>query len=94
MTFGQQLKYLRGAREVSQRQLAELLLMDPAYLSRIESDAPNHTPGNETIGRIIKVLELQQKDADALFVAAKRLPPDILTKLLERPRLFSRIRRA
>lgn len=68
--------------------------MDPAYLSRIESDVPNHTPGVETISRMIKALELQQKDADALFVAAKRLPPDILAKLIEQPKLFSRIRRA
>lgn len=94
MTFGQQLKYIRAAKEISQRQLAGRLEMDPAYLCRIESDVPDHTPSVDAIGRIVNALDLQQKDADALFIAAKRLPPDILTKLLDQPRLFSRIRRA
>lgn len=94
MKFGKQLKRLRAAREISQRELAERLEMDRAYLCRIESDTPNHTPGVETISRIIKALELHEQGADDLFIAAKRLPPDILAKLLEQPRLFSRIRRA
>lgn len=94
MKFGQQLRRLRTAREISQRELAGRLEMDRAYLCRIESDTPNYTPGVETISRIIKALELQEQDADDLFIAAKRLPPDILAKLLEQPRLFSRIRRA
>jgi transcriptional regulator with XRE-family HTH domain len=94
MTFGQQLKYFRSAREISQRRLAETLDVDPAYLSRVEHDQPYHVPNLETLNKIIKALDLQQKEADALFVAAKRLPPDVQAKLLERPQLFSRIRKA
>jgi len=94
MTFGQQLRILRAAQEISQRRLAERLQMEPSYLSRIENDAPNHTPNSDTITRITKALALQQKDSDSLFVAARRLPPDIFTKLIEQPKLFARIRRA
>ena len=94
MTFGQHLRYLRSAREVSQRQLAALLDMDPAYLSRVEHDHQQYVPNLDTLKRIVKALDLQQKDADGLFVAAGRLPPDVHAKLLQQPRLFSRIRRA
>lgn len=94
MSFGQHLRYLRSAREISQRQLAERLEMDPAYLSRVEHDHQQYVPNLGTLTRIIKALDLQQKDADGLFVAAGKLPPDVHAKLLEHPQLFSRIRKA
>jgi hypothetical protein len=68
--------------------------MDPAYLSRVEHDHQQYVPNLDTLKRIIEALDLQQKDADGLFVAAGKLPPDIHAKLLDQPRLFSRIRKA
>jgi len=68
--------------------------MDPAYLSRVEHDHQQYVPNLDTLKRIVKALDLQQKDADGLFVAARKLPPDIHTKLLDHPQLFSRIRKA
>lgn len=94
MTFGQHLRHLRAAREVSQRRLAQLLDMDAAYLSRVEHDHQQYVPNLDTLKRIVKALDLQQKDADGLFVAAGKLPPDIHAKLLRQPALFTRIRRA
>lgn len=81
------------ARGASQRGLAALLKMDAAYLSRIENNAPNHTPSAESIQRIIKALRLTQAEADALFTLASRLPPDIESKLLSKPQLFEKVRR-
>jgi transcriptional regulator with XRE-family HTH domain len=94
MTFGKHLRYLRAAREVSQRRLAELLDIHPAYLSRVERDHQQYVPNFDTLARIIKALDLQQKEADGLFVAAGKLPPDVHAKLLQQPQLFSRIRKA
>ena len=88
------MRYLRSAREVSQKRLAGLLDIDQAYLSRVENDHQQYVPNLETLKRIVKALDLQQKDADGLFVAARKLPPDVHAKLLEQPQLFSRIRKA
>lgn len=94
MTFGSKLKELRGLRGATQRGLAALLNMDAAYLSRIENDIPNHLPSTETIQKIIKALKLSRAESDALFTLAKRLPPDVESKLLSRPQLYERVRRA
>lgn len=78
---------------MSQRVLAQALDMDPAYLSRIESDTANHLPGVETIQRIIKALSLDRSDADQMFVLAKKLPPDVESKLISRPLLLDKVRK-
>lgn len=94
MTFGLKLKMLRGGRAVSQRALAETLKIDTAYLSRIETGAAVYTPNVETIQNISKALKLSRSEADELYVLANKLPPDIAEKLLSRPELFQRIRKA
>lgn len=68
--------------------------MNTGQLSRIENDYPDHVPGLSILHRIVKALDLQQKDVDGLFVAAGKLPPDVLDKLLNNPSLFTRVRRA
>lgn len=94
MTFGLKLKMLRGGRAVSQRSLADVLQVDTAYLSRIETDSSTYTPNVETIQKISQALDLSCSEADELYVLAHKLPPDISEKLLSRPQLFERIRRA
>ena len=93
MTFGHKLKSLRGVRVVSQKELAARLDMDTAYLSRIESDAPNHTPSATSIQRIVTALQLTRSEADELYVLAWKLPPDVETKLISKPRLLDKVRR-
>lgn len=82
------------ARGASQRALAALLKTDAAYLSRVEHDAPRHTPSIDTIQRIVKALRLTRAEADELYTLANHLPPDIESKLIAKPQLFERIRRA
>lgn len=82
------------ARGASQRGLAASLKMDTAFLSRIENDVLNYPPSVETIQRVIKALRLTQVESDTLFTLANRLPPDVENKLLSKPQLFERIRRA
>jgi len=94
MTFGDKLRALRMAKGASQRRLAGLLSMDPAYLSRIEHDVLNHLPSVEMIRRFVKALKLTQDEADDLYVLARHLPPDVEHKLLAKPQLFKRVRRA
>lgn len=94
MTFGRKLKALRVSGGLAQRELAALLQMDAAYLSRIENDAPNHMPGPTTIERMSKALKLERSEADELFALAGKIPPDVLSKMLARPALFERIRKA
>jgi len=94
MTFGRKLKSLRVSGGLAQRELAALLQMDAAYLSRIENDVPNHMPGPTTIERMVKALGLERGAADELFALAGKIPPDVLNKMLAQPKLFERIRRA
>lgn len=93
MTFGQKLKSLRGGRVVKQRELAALLDMDAAYLSRIENDVPNHLPSVPTIQRMAKALDLSMAEADDLYLLANRIPPDVEIKLITKPHLLNEVRK-
>lgn len=94
MTFGSTLREIRAARNITQRELAALIQMDAAYLSRIENDVPNHTPGPTTIDKMGKALGLKVREVDELYAQAGKVPPDVLKKLLAKPQLFAKIRRA
>lgn len=93
MTFGYKLKSLRGARVISQRELAEALEMDSAYLSRMENDVANHLPSVQSIERIAAALNLERAESDHLYVLANKLPPDVARKLISNPRLLDRVRK-
>lgn len=93
MTFGQKLKSLRVGRGVKQRELAALLDMDTAYLSRVENDLPNHLPSVPTIRRIAKALDLRMSEADELYILAKKIPPDVEIKLITKPHFLNEVRK-
>lgn len=93
MTFGQKLKAIRKRDNVTQQSLAAHLHMDTAYLSRIENDKRDHLPSVGMIERIVSGFDLTQEDADSLFIAAKKLPPDITAKLLSDPCLLDLVRK-
>jgi transcriptional regulator with XRE-family HTH domain len=61
--------------------------VSPSYLSRIErSHVP--PPSERTISRIARALAIEP---DELLAAAGRLPEDVASRLLRRPRLMARL---
>ena len=85
--FGDRLRRLRESQRLSVRRLARLVAVSPSYLSRIErSHVP--PPSERTIARIARALAIE---ADELLAAAGRLPEDVASRLLRRPRLMAKL---
>jgi transcriptional regulator with XRE-family HTH domain len=79
-TIGQRIKRERLARELTQRQLAEMVDVGVPHISKIEADREN--PGEPLLTRLADVFEL---DADELFLVARRLPDDLAEDLAADP---------
>lgn len=94
MKFGEQLQRLRRARGINQRDLAAMLEMDAAYLSRIENDQFDHLPSRETVERIVSALNLTPNDSDSLHVLARKIPADVEMILFEKPSIMRSVRSA
>jgi transcriptional regulator with XRE-family HTH domain len=79
--FGPLIRRHREAREISLREMASLLAVSPAFLSKVERDeAP--PPGEETIKQIARVLEL---DPDVLLARAGKISSDLSEIIRRRP---------
>jgi PAS domain S-box-containing protein len=74
MTFGQRLRELRKAKELTQRDLADRVGLSFTYLSKIENGAMP-PPRGKTITDLANALET---DADELFGLAKKVPSQFL----------------
>lgn len=85
--FGERLRRLREARRLSVRRLARLVAVSPSYLSRIER---NHVPppSERTIARIARALAVE---TDGLLATAGRVPEDVVSRVLRRPQLMTRL---
>mgnify|MGYP002621322606 FL=1 len=79
--FGAFIRRQREARQISLREMASLLAVSPAFLSKVERDeaAP---PGEENIKQIAKILDL---DADVLLARAGKVSSDLLDIIRSRP---------
>ena len=93
-SFGFKLRSLRGSRAITQRELSARKGIDTGLLSRMETGEARYLPNVETIQRLIRALDLSQSEADSLYVLARRIPPDVEDKILAKPELFARIRKA
>jgi transcriptional regulator with XRE-family HTH domain len=77
MTFGQAVSSARKKKQLSQKQLASMILKDdgnpisPQYLNDIERDRRN-PPGEYLLGQFAKVLELPE---EYLYFLANEIPP-------------------
>lgn len=90
MPFGRSLKRIRREKRVSQSALAELIDMDPGYLSRIENDKLGYNPSRDTVEKIIKKLKCTEAEGAELLGEAGRIDRDVekAAKLTnERPEL-------
>jgi transcriptional regulator with XRE-family HTH domain len=90
MTFGERLRELRKAKNLSQRALAEKVRINFTYLSKVESEKLDFAqyPSEELIRKLAKALGA---DVDELLLLAKKIPTDIRDRVIERPDAFRKI---
>jgi transcriptional regulator with XRE-family HTH domain len=90
MTFGERLRELRKAKNLSQRALADKVGINFTYLSKVESERLDFAqyPSEELIRRLAKALGA---DEDELLLLAKKIPTDIRERVIERPDAFRKI---
>lgn len=80
MTFGERLRELRKAQDISQRDLADRVKVDYTYVSKIETgDTP--PPSAETIHRMALALAADEQE---LMVLAGKISLDAYKELLQR----------
>ena len=87
MKFGERLRQLRQARNLSQRDLAEQVGVNFTYISKIENEKLDFAqfPGEELIRKLAKALEA---DEDELLILAQKIPEQIKKRVMERPDAF------
>lgn len=68
-TFGQKLRELRKAKNISQRELAEKVGVDFSYISKLENDRLP-PPAADTIVKICEILGIE---ADSLLVLTGKM---------------------
>lgn len=90
MTFGEQIRELRQAKTLTQRDLGSMVGVEFSYISKIENgkldfgDYPSET-------LIVKLAEALHADPDELLLLAKKIPPQIRQRVMERPEVFRKI---
>jgi transcriptional regulator with XRE-family HTH domain len=72
--FGAKVRQLRQEKGMTLRVLAEAAGVDFTYLSKIENDRLEYSPGVETIRDLAQALEV---DAMELLQLANKLPPEL-----------------
>lgn len=82
LTFGEQLKTIRESCQVSVRQLAKKLRVNPGYISKVERDI-EPPPSEKTIKKIAKQFQQSQ---DELLALAGKVSTEILNTILDRPK--------
>ena len=87
MTFGQRLRELRKARNLSQKTLADKVGINFTYLSKIENERLDFAqfPSEELIRKLAAALEA---DEDELLILAQKIPEQIKKRVMERPDAF------
>jgi transcriptional regulator with XRE-family HTH domain len=90
MTFGERLRELRKAKNLSQRALGDKVGINFTYLSKVESEKLDFAqyPSEDLIRKLAKALGA---DEDELLLLAKKIPTDIRDRVIERPDAFRKI---
>jgi transcriptional regulator with XRE-family HTH domain len=87
MTFGQRLRELRKALNLSQKALADRVGINFTYLSKIENERLDFAqfPSEELIRKLAAALEA---DEGELMILAQKIPEQIKKRVMERPDAF------
>jgi HTH-type transcriptional regulator, competence development regulator len=92
MTFGERVRELRKAKNLTLRDLAAKVKVNFTYLSKIENHKLDFGdyPGEGLIRKLAKVLGA---DEDELLLLAEKIPDDIRKRVVQRPDAFRKIAR-
>jgi len=87
MNFGERVRELRKAKNLSQREVADMIGLNFTYLSKIENGKLDFAsfPSEDTIRKLAKALD---GDEDELLLMAKKIPTEIRDRVIERPDAF------
>jgi transcriptional regulator with XRE-family HTH domain len=90
MRFGDRLRELRKAKGFTLRDLAGKVRVNFTYLSKVENERLDYGdyPSDDLIGRLAKALDA---DEDELLLLARKIPPQIKRRVLERPDAFRKL---
>lgn len=90
MQFGEKVRELRVAKNLSLRDLAKKLEVNFTYVSKIENQKLSFGdyPSEDLIRKIAKALGA---DADELLILADKIPKQIKKRVKERPDAFRKI---
>jgi HTH-type transcriptional regulator, competence development regulator len=90
--FGERLRELRKARNLSQRTLGSQVGVSFTYISKVENEKLDFGdyPSGELICKLARALEV---DEDDLLFLAKKIPAAIRERLFERPDVFRALAR-
>lgn len=90
MTFGDKIRELRKAKNLSQRDLAAKVKVNFTYISKIENEKLDFGdyPSDDLIRKLAKALGA---DADDLLILAKKVPESIRKRVIQRPDVFRKL---
>lgn len=89
-TFGERIRELRKAKNLTLRDVAAKVKVNFTYVSKIENHKLDfgEYPSEELIRKLAKVLG---GDVDELLLLAEKIPEEIKQRVLERPDAFRKI---
>lgn len=79
MKFGPHIREAREARGIGLRELARLIEVEPAYLSKIERKI--FPPPSEAL--IVKIADHLHEDPDRLLALAGKIPSDVKDAIIQ-----------
>lgn len=90
MTFGERIRELRLAKDLTLRALATKVKVTFTYLSKIENGKLSfgEFPSDDLILKLAKTLDA---DSDDLLILAEKIPEAIRKRVLERPDVFRKM---
>ena len=87
MQFGEKVRELRQAKNLTQRDLADKVKVNFTYISKIENGKLDFGdyPSDELIRKLAKALGA---NADELLLLAEKIPEQIKKRVMQRPDAF------
>lgn len=87
MTFGEKIRELRKAKNLTLRNVAAKVDVNFTYISKIENGKLDFGdyPSEKLIRKLAKVLKA---DVDELLLLAEKIPADIKKRVVQRPDAF------